>query len=73
MCQVVFCKNDLGEMASLGVAMVSQNLDTPYQEVNPISPFLETHGTFVTALTNKIRREVKLLESFPSHVCYMVC
>lgn len=72
MCQGVFCKNDLGNIASLGVAMFSQNPDIPYREVNSISPLLETHCTSVTALTNKIKRKVNLLEVFPSHVCYMV-
>lgn len=27
----------------------------------------------MTALTNKIKRKVNLLEVFPSHMCYMVC
>ena len=51
MCQVAVCKNDLGKITSLGVAMLSQNFDIPYQEVNYISLLLETHCIFVTALT----------------------
>ena len=53
--------------------MLFQNLDIPYQEVNCISPFLETHYIFTTALTNKIKREVKLLEAVPSYKCNMAC
>lgn len=73
MYQVVFCKNDIGNFASLGVSILSQNTDIPCQEVNSIPPLLETHSTIVTALTNKIKREVKLLEAFPSYMCYMAC
>jgi len=53
--------------------MLFQNLDIPYQEVNYISPFLETHYIFTTALTNKIKREVKLFEAVPSYKCNMAC
>ena len=72
-CQVVFYKNDLGNIACLGVPMLFQNLDIPYQEVNYISPLLETHYIFTTALTNKIKREVKLLEAVPSYKCNVAC
>lgn len=61
MCQIIFCKSDLGHISSLGVAMHSQNPDIPHQEVNSISLLPETLY-FVTALTNKIKS--KTVRSF---------
>lgn len=65
MCQVVFYKNDLGNIACLGVPMCFQKLDIPYQEVNYISPLLETHYIFATTLTNKKRSKTV-------RICYFV-